>query len=67
EFNPHEGCKFQAATRPTIQHFKDILMQAGLETIIRYKRGRQIKAACGQLGATLLHPPNASRHPDQPT
>lgn len=63
EFNPHEGCRFQAATRPTIQHFKDILMQAGIETIIRYRRGRQIKAACGQLGATWLDPQNPNPTP----
>ncbi len=54
EYNPHEGCTFQTATRPTIQHFKDILMQAGIETIIRHKRGQKIKAACGQLGTTWL-------------
>ena len=59
EFNPHEGCSFQAAARATIQHFKDILMQAGIETIIRYKRGRKINAACGQLGATRLVPPHS--------
>ena len=59
EFNPHEGCTFTAATRPTIQHFKDILMHAGIETIIRHKRGRKINAACGQLGATWLHPPQS--------
>ncbi len=57
EYNPHEGCTFQAATRPTIQNFKDILMHAGIETIIRHKRGQKIKAACGQLTATYLHPP----------
>ncbi|RKY10228.1 MAG: 23S rRNA (adenine(2503)-C(2))-methyltransferase RlmN [Planctomycetota bacterium] len=56
EYNPHEGCTFAAAARPTIRNFKDILMQAGVETIIRHKRGRKINAACGQLTATLLHP-----------
>jgi 23S rRNA (adenine2503-C2)-methyltransferase len=57
EYNPHDNCRFKASTAETIQRFKDLLTQAGFETIIRFKRGRSIKAACGQLGADLLNKP----------
>lgn len=57
EYNPHDNCRFKASTTETIQRFKDLLTQAGFETIIRFKRGRSIKAACGQLGADLLNKP----------
>lgn len=57
EYNPHKRCKFEASSVRKIQQFKDTLMQAGFVAIIRYKRGRKINAACGQLGATWLNPP----------
>lgn len=52
EYNPHPGCKFKPSSRERIGTFFDILMQGGVETTARYKRGQKIKAACGQLGAT---------------
>jgi len=52
EYNPHPGCKFKPSSRQRIGAFFDILMQGGIETTARYKRGQKIKAACGQLGAT---------------
>ena len=54
EFNPHPGCEFQATSQQQIGRFMDILMKAGIETTVRYRRGRAIKAACGQLGAAWL-------------
>lgn len=54
EYNPHPGADFKPADRDRIKMFKDILMQAGIETIIRFRRGTSIKAACGQLGADRL-------------
>ncbi len=54
EYNPHPGSDFQPSPREKIKAFKDILMQAGFEAIIRYRRGRSIKAACGQLGADRI-------------
>lgn len=54
EYNPHPGCDFQASPKEQIKSFKDILMQSGFEAIIRYRRGRSIKAACGQLGADRI-------------
>ena len=52
EYNRHPGCKFKPSSRQRIGAFFDILMQGGIETTARYKRGQKIKAACGQLGAT---------------
>lgn len=54
EYNPHPGCEFKASGRERIADFFDILMQSGVETTVRYRRGRAIKAACGQLGAAWL-------------
>jgi 23S rRNA (adenine2503-C2)-methyltransferase len=54
EYNPHPGCDFKPSPQDRIKTFKDILMQAGIETIIRFRRGRSIKAACGQLGADRI-------------
>lgn len=51
EYNPHEGCAFQPSPRRAIHGFRDVLAEAGIETVIRYRRGRSIRAACGQLGA----------------
>lgn len=56
EYNPHPGADYQPARREQIKAFKDMLMQAGFETIIRFRRGQGIKAACGQLGADRIIP-----------
>jgi 23S rRNA (adenine2503-C2)-methyltransferase len=54
EFNPFPGCPFDSSTKPRIQHFAQILRDGGLETSVRFRRGRRIRAACGQLGADWL-------------
>lgn len=54
ELNSFAGCPYKASGDEQIQRFSKILTNAGIETIIRFKRGRSIKAACGQLGATWL-------------
>ena len=41
--------RFSPSTPAKIRKFKDILMQAGIVTLERYRFGRDIKAACGQL------------------
>ena len=53
EYNPHRHCRFSPSSKETIKRFAKILDDSGLETIIRFKRGRKIKAACGQLGADM--------------
>lgn len=45
--------EFEPSTEERIKKFKDILAQAGIEVTQRFRFGREIKAACGQL---LVHP-----------
>ncbi|MHC4855253.1 MAG: dual-specificity RNA methyltransferase RlmN [Planctomycetota bacterium] len=54
ELNPFPGCRYRPSSPEQIRQFAEILSNSGIETIIRFKRGRSIKAACGQLGATWL-------------
>lgn len=54
ELNPYPGCSYVPSSSNRIRQFANILNRAGIETVIRFKRGRTIKAACGQLGATRL-------------
>jgi 23S rRNA (adenine2503-C2)-methyltransferase len=54
EYNPHPRCDFVPADRKAIRDFRDILAAAEIETVIRFKRGQTIKAACGQLGSDWL-------------
>jgi 23S rRNA (adenine2503-C2)-methyltransferase len=54
EFNEFSGSRFRASNKETIQAFAQIVKDQGIETVIRYKRGLSIKAACGQLGADWL-------------
>lgn len=56
EYNPHPGCTCNATPKDRIEFFQKILNENGIETAIRYKRGRSIRAACGQLGADWLRP-----------
>ncbi len=58
EFNDFPGCPYDASEQETLERFARELQAGGLETVIRFKRGRSIKAACGQLGADRL----GSRH-----
>jgi 23S rRNA (adenine2503-C2)-methyltransferase len=51
EHNPFSGCEFTGSSRDRIQKFADLLKEAGLETTTRFRMGRGIKAACGQLQA----------------
>ena len=57
ELNPFTGCPFEASPPKRIKAFAEVLKNAGLETAIRYRRGRRIQAACGQLGATQIKHP----------
>jgi 23S rRNA (adenine2503-C2)-methyltransferase len=48
-FNPFPHTHYQRSDNATIDRFRDILMQAGLNTTVRRTRGDDIDAACGQL------------------
>ena len=58
EYNPHPLCPFTTSSKETIRRFAQILDRAGIETVIRFKKGCKIKAACGQLGVDLYQSPN---------
>jgi 23S rRNA (adenine2503-C2)-methyltransferase len=51
EHNPFSGCEFAGSSRDRIQKFAEVLKEAGVETTIRFRLGRGIQAACGQLQA----------------
>lgn len=48
-FNPFSDTKYECSDREVIVRFKNILMDAGINTQIRKTRGDDINAACGQL------------------
>jgi 23S rRNA (adenine2503-C2)-methyltransferase len=51
EHNPFPGCAFAGSSRERIRRFASVLKDAGVETTTRFRMGRRIKAACGQLQA----------------
>ncbi len=54
ELNPYPGCSFSPSSHNRIRAFAEVLKSKNVETAIRYRRGREISAACGQLGAERL-------------
>lgn len=50
-FNPWPGSRYQVSDDATILQFVDAVKQAGpeIKTTVRWPRGRDIRAACGQL------------------
>jgi len=55
EHNPFPGCEFAGSSGARIRQFASILERGGIETTVRFRMGRGIKAACGQLGAGWLN------------
>ncbi len=55
-FNPWPGSTFECSTKSTVQRFADILNEAGYSAPIRYPRGQDIMAACGQLRSESERP-----------
>lgn len=47
--NEVSASRLQAPTPERIQAFRDVLYKAGLRVMIRYSKGQDIAAACGQL------------------
>jgi 23S rRNA (adenine2503-C2)-methyltransferase len=54
EHNPHPHSKYEGSGGERIRRFASVLEDAGIETVVRFKMGRGIRAACGQLGADWL-------------
>jgi len=48
-FNDWEGSHFRRPPLPRILAFQGILLDAGLTTTVRWSKGEDIGAACGQL------------------
>ncbi len=48
-FNPVPGCGFHPPGRDEADEFKAVLREAGVQVTQRFRRGRDILAACGQL------------------
>jgi 23S rRNA (adenine2503-C2)-methyltransferase len=63
-FNPFPGSGYTRSPQPTIDRFREILMQAGLIAITRRTRGDDIDAACGQLVGKVV--PRAARLRKEP-
>ena len=52
-WNPVESIPFQSASEEAIRRFHGRLEAAGIPVTRRYRRGREVNGACGQLGASL--------------
>ena len=48
--NEASGIPFKRPSEEKVKQFQEILMAAGLAAIVRSSKGREISAACGQLG-----------------
>jgi 23S rRNA (adenine2503-C2)-methyltransferase len=48
-FNAYEGCEFERPEESAIHDFKEILTRSQYTAIVRYSKGQDISAACGQL------------------
>jgi len=53
-FNIYKESKFECPEESVILHFKDILNKNNYTAIIRYSKGQDISAACGQLSANMI-------------
>lgn len=53
-FNPFPGTRFERPDPETIREFQDVLMAAGVQTMVRRTRGEDIDAACGQLKGRVM-------------
>jgi 23S rRNA (adenine2503-C2)-methyltransferase len=54
EHNPFPGCDYAGSGSERIKKFAAVLERAGIETTTRFRLGRGIYGACGQLGADFL-------------
>ncbi|KAK6160192.1 hypothetical protein DH2020_003573 [Rehmannia glutinosa] len=49
-FNPHSGSQFKPTREEKMIEFRNILAEAGIVVFLRFSRGDDQMAACGQLG-----------------
>jgi 23S rRNA (adenine2503-C2)-methyltransferase len=48
-FNPHAGSPFERPSEASIQAFQNLLIEKHFTSVVRYSKGLDIMAACGQL------------------
>lgn len=53
-YNENAGLGFNTPAREWIHHWQKTLTERGLDTTIRWSKGQDISAACGQLAVTTL-------------
>jgi len=53
-FNPFPDSGYKTSSNNAVRRFQDVLMKAGLTTVIRKTRGDDIDAACGQLVGQVI-------------
>jgi 23S rRNA (adenine2503-C2)-methyltransferase len=59
-FNSHEGSEYQPPSARALEAFQEILLQKHFTTMVRYSKGSDISAACGQLRAKALEAVSAT-------
>lgn len=50
QFNPHSGSQFIQTDEDKMIKFRNILAEGGCTVLMRFSRGNDQMAACGQLG-----------------
>jgi 23S rRNA (adenine2503-C2)-methyltransferase len=61
-FNPFPGTQYERSDETVIRDFQTILLNAGVQTMVRRTRGEDIDAACGQLKGKVAD--RTRRHAD---
>jgi 23S rRNA (adenine2503-C2)-methyltransferase len=64
-WNPGE-LPYRESSAEDIEAFRKILVDRGIPTFVRYSRGRDVMAACGQLALLNITPANANAAAPQP-
>ena len=57
--NGHDRTPHHPPTPERVEAFQQILLDANLNALVRTPRGRDIAAACGQLGESVTPPPSS--------
>jgi len=64
-WNPGE-LPYRESSADSIEAFRNVLVDRGIPAFVRYSRGRDVMAACGQLALLNLAPASASIAAPQP-
>ena len=53
-FNSYDGAIYECHEESEIHNFREILNKNNYTAVVRYSKGQDISAACGQLGANMM-------------